>query len=122
MTAKALSPMDQRGADVVRRKARGIIRQARRIVEQGAIDATHVNDDGQFPEEWDARRRRVALDMRESKRNAPVYIDVLTRRLESHEKLEASKNTGNLNLNVAVVNVVTTPPQYEEIEIEAVDK
>jgi hypothetical protein len=117
VTAKALSPMDQAGADLVRRKARSVIRQARKIVEQGAIDATDVNDDGELPVEWDARRRRVALDMRESKRNAPVYIDVLTRRLESHEKLEAAKAGGNVSLNVAVINVVR-PPAYEEIDVE----
>lgn len=122
MSEKRLSEIDQRSAAVVLRKERSIIRKARRVVERGAIDATAIDDDGPAPADWDARRVRVARDMRASKRNAPVYIDVLSGILDRHAKVEAAKAAAPVPLNIAVINVVQAPPSYEVLDVEVKDE
>ena len=125
---KALSKVDEQGVQAIVRKERKVIRKARKVVERGALDATAIDDDGNpvapgVLEGWDARRMRVAQDMRKAKRQAPVYIDVLTKTLESHDKLEAERNkAAPVQLNIGTINLVKAEdrPQYQVIDIEPV--
>ena len=107
------------GVKAIQQIERQVIRKARRVVEQGALDATAIDDEGPAPEGWDERRTRVARDMRQSKRNAPVYIDVLSRIVENHDKIEAARAGGPVQLNVGVVNVVQAP-NYPVIDVEVI--
>lgn len=113
----------------VQRIERKVIKRALKTIEQGALNATKVDDDGTGvddegnPVELSVREKRVAMDMRKSKRNAPVYIDVLTRRLESAEKADAMSNQGErAQLNIGTVNIVQAAPQYEVINVDAKEK
>lgn len=124
---KALSRPDELGLRAIVRKERKIIRRARLVVERGAIDASSIDDDGNPVASgsvagWDARRMRVAQDMRKSKRNAPIYIDVLARTLETHDKAEAEAGKGapiNLNFNAIIIPRL---PEYPVIDIDPVTK
>lgn len=106
----------------VTRVERKVLRKARRLVEEGAVNATRINDNGLDDQGseviLDEERKRIALDMRKSKRHAPVYIDVLLRRVESAEKAQALQGAGRGPLNVGVF-VHVAPPQYPAIEIAA---
>lgn len=121
---KALSPTTQAAIKAIAKVERKVIRKAMRVVEQGALDARTIDDDG-LPVEvlkpgdkpLSGKRLRVALDMRKPKRESPVYIDVLTRRLESAEKADAMSNQGSpVQLNVGTVNIVQAP-QYDVIDV-----
>lgn len=120
-----MSQLTKATGHALRHVERTAIRRAMRVVEQGAFDATSIDDDG-VPVglhgekvAGNPRRRRIALDMRQSKRNAPMYIDVLTRRLESAEKADALAAQGApVHLNIGVVNVVVAP-SYQTIDVTA---
>ena len=124
--SKALSSLD-RGVQAVLRVERKAIRKGLKIVEQGAIDATTIDNDGNpvdpaTPEQerLKGKRLRVAQDMRKSRRDSPVYIDVLTRRIESAEKADAMANQGSPRpLNIGSVTIVVAAPQYETIDVTA---
>lgn len=122
---KRLTKQDRREIAAVKSVERAIIRRARRIVEQGALDAAAITDEGLPVEEgltegWTAKRKNVATDMRKAKRAAPVYIDVLARQLESHDKIEAAKTAGAaINLNIGAINIVKAP-EYPVIDVTAV--
>lgn len=121
--SKSLSVLD-RGVQAVLRVERKAIKRGLKIIEQGAVDATGIDDAG-IPvspdvEPLKGRRLRVALDMRSSRRDSPVYIDVLTRRVESAEKADAMSNQGAPRpLNIGVVNIVVPQQQYETIDVTA---
>ncbi len=124
---RKLTKLDKEGIKAMERLERRVVRKARAIVEQGSVDATALTDEGTPVEEgltkgWSARRRNVANDMRKSKRNAPVYIDVATRIVETADKMEAAKSqAAPIQLNIGAINVVTAP-QYEVIDVTATSK
>lgn len=126
MSSRALTQFD-RGVQAVLRVERKAIRRGLKIIEQGAIDATTIDNDGNpvdpnMPETERLRgkRLRVAQDMRKSRRDSPVYIDVLSRRIESAEKADALANVGSPRpLNIGVVNIVVPQQQYETIDVTA---
>jgi hypothetical protein len=123
LSTKALSSLE-RGVQAVLRVERKAIRKGLKVIEQGALDATTIDNDG-IPVSPDAeplagKRLRVALDMRKSRRDSPVYIDVLTRRIEGAEKADALANVGAPRaLNIGVVNIVVPQRQYETIDVTA---
>lgn len=116
---KALRPLDQAGIRAGRAAERGVIRRAMRVVEKGALNATLINDDGLDDQGSEVilneRDKRVARDLRKSKRMAPVYLEVLLRRLESAEKIDAMRDQGPkvaLNIGkVVMVQAVAYPVQ-----------
>lgn len=112
---KALNRIDQAGVRAGRAAERQVIRRAMRVVEKGALNATLINDDGLDDQGSEVilneRDKRVARDLRKSKRMAPVYLEVLLRRLESAEKVDAMRDQGpKLALNVGKVVVVQAVP------------
>lgn len=125
--SKALAQADILGVRAIARKERKVIRKARLVVERGAIDASSIDDEGNPVERgaiegWDARRMRVAQDMRKSKRNAPIYIDVLTRTLDTHDKAEAERGKGApISLNIGAINICKLP-DYPVIDVDVVRK
>ena len=108
---RELSDVNQGGVLAIRAKERVVIRRMRRVVEQGALDATKIDDDGPAPEvgedekPWSRDRLRIAQDMRKSKRMAPVYLDHMQRKVDAHDDREAQK-TAPSPLNIGVVNIV----------------
>lgn len=121
--SKALS-VRERGMQTMLRVERLAIRRGLKVIERGAFDATTIDDEGNpvapDVEPLTGKRKRVALDMRQSRRNSPVYIDVLTRRIESAEKADAIANQGAPRpLNIGVVNIVVPQQQYETIDVTA---
>lgn len=124
---RKLTRAEKREVNRIKHLERQIIRRARQVVERGGVDATAIDDEGNevergVTEGWSARRRRVALDMRKSKRNAPVYIDVLTRIVENHDKAEAAKQqAAPIQLNIGSINVVKAP-EYPVIDVTATAK
>ncbi len=128
MSETALTKIDQLGMAVAKATERRVIRKARKIIERGIQDAASINDDGLDDSAADVlldehgrvdeRRRRIAKDLRKPKRDAPMYLDVSVRMLESHDKIEAARNHGprtQLN-NYTVINF--TPPTYETISLD----
>lgn len=115
MNETRLRPIDQAGVAAVRAVERKVIRRMRKLVEQGALDASLINDNGLDDQGSEVilneRRKRVALDMRKSKRHAPVYIDFMKARVESTERADALRDGPRLSLNVGVV-VEVRPAQY----------
>lgn len=110
----------------VRRVERKVVKKTMHMIERGVLDAAAIDNDGLPVGEAgqevvkDPRRLRVARDLRESKRNAPLYIDVAMRRLEQAEKLDALQDHGAMvQLNVGTVNIVQAPPQYQTIDVTA---
>lgn len=103
---KQLRKIDQVGMEAVRHAERRVIRKFRRLAEQGALDATLINDNGLNDDGSEVilseRRKRVAMDMRKSKRHAPVYIDFMKARVEAAEEADAMREGPKLNLNVGV--------------------
>lgn len=120
--SKALSVQEQ-STRAVQRAERKVIKRTQNLIERGVLDASRIDDDGMpvRPQDQevvsDARRHRIAMDMRQSKRNAPLYIDVGLRRLENAEKLDAAEKVGAMvQLNVGTVNIVQAP-QYDVIDV-----
>lgn len=106
----------------VQRVERKVIKRAMRLVEQGALNAARINDNGLDDQGSEVilneRDKRIALDMRKSKRLAPVYIDVLLRRIESAEKADALNGQAKAPLNIGVF-VQVAPREYPTVEIAA---
>jgi hypothetical protein len=107
------------GLAVIRNIERRVIKRALRVVEQGALNATLINDDGRDDQGSEVllseREKRVAMDMRKAKRFAPIYIDVLLRRVESAEKADALRAEGpRLGLNVGVF-VQVKAAEYQSV-------
>lgn len=126
MKMTALSERDKAGEAAVRFTERVVIRRMLRVIEKGALDATLVNDDGLDDQGSEVllneRAKRIARDMRKARRNAPAYIDVALRRLESAEKadaLRASNTRAPLNIGVFVQ---VAPPSYPSIDVSATVK
>lgn len=120
--SKALSTTEN-AMRAIRQVERTAIRRAKRVIERGAYDATKIDDDGlpvgEAGEEVvrNPERKRVAMDMRKPKREAPVYVEVMTRRLESAEKLDAASDQGQpVSLNIGVM-VVQQGPQYSTLDV-----
>lgn len=110
-----LSAIDQAGVKAGLAMERRVIRKAMKVVERGALNATMINDDGLDDQGSEVilneRDKRIARDLRKSKRHAPVYLEVLLRRLEAAEKLDAMKDQGpKLSLNVGKMVVVQAVP------------
>lgn len=106
-----LTKLDQAGIKAGRAVERKVIRRAMRVVERGALNATLINDDGLDDQGSEVilneRDKRIARDLRKSKRHAPVYLEVLLRRLESAEKIDAMRDQGPKQaLNIGKVVVV----------------
>jgi hypothetical protein len=121
--SKALSSLE-RGVQAVLRVERKAIRKGLKVIEQGALDATSIDDAGNpvapDVEPLTGKRLRVAKDMRLSRRDSPVYIDVLTRRIEGAEKADALAGNGAPRpLNIGVVNIVVPQQRYETIDVTA---
>ena len=119
-------PTDVASAEAVKFAEKVIIRRMLRVIEKGAMNATLVNDDGLDDKGQEVlatqREKRIAMDMRKSRRNAPTYIDVALRRVESAEKadaLRASNIRGPLNIGVIVQ---VTPPSYPTLDVTTMVK
>lgn len=108
--------LDLIGAEAVRHVERKVIRRMRRLIEEGAIDATRINDDGLDDNGSEvilsSQKKRIALDLRKSKRHAPVYLEVFYKRVEGSEKAIADRDAPRINLNIGSlvqVQAVTYP-------------
>lgn len=111
MKPARLNKLDQAGIRAGRAIERKVIRRAMKVVERGALNATLINDDGLDDQGSEVilneREKRIARDLRKSKRHAPVYLEVLLRRLEAAEKIDAMRDQGpKLALNVGKIVVV----------------
>lgn len=111
-----MNAIDRAGIKVGRALERKVIKRARQAVERGALNAARINDNGLDDQGSEVilseREKRIAMDMRKSKRNAPVYIEVLLRRTENAEKLSALRDQGpKVALNVGQV-VLVQPVAY----------
>lgn len=103
---------------------RKVIRRAQKIIEQGILDAACINDDGTDDDGvqlFAGKRKRVAMDLRETARNKKAYLEFALRRIEGAEKIEAAREQApkyQLN-NCVVINV--TPREYPEQEVSVID-
>lgn len=100
---------------------REVIQRMTQMLVRAAFDAFKINDDGlddDGNEVFDNRKRkRAAMDMRKSKRNAPVNIDFMARMIEVAKKADALKAQPKHNLNVGVV-VQVKVPEYETVMLD----
>lgn len=122
---KALT-VAEKGRQALRHADRRAIKKATKVIERGYLDATKVNDDGltnagtnPFEGEPDAEdRQRIAKDCRQSQRNAPVYLNLALRRVESAEKLDSLVDSGERTpLNIGQVVIVQAAPTYQSIDV-----
>lgn len=116
-----LAKTDQAGVRAVQLTERRVIRKALRVIEQGALNATRVNDDGLDDQDSEVilneREKRIAMDMRRSKRHAPVYLEVMLRRIESAEKADALRaQSAKPALNIGVI-VQVQGPEYPVLDV-----
>lgn len=98
---------------------RRVVRRALRKLEVAAERAMEIDDDGlSVPEPQ--RADHVAKDLRKSKRESPMYIDVLLRRTEFVEKLEAARETEGkgVQLNIGTVAVQVVVTEYPSMKID----
>lgn len=118
---KALRKIDQVGADAVRMVERKVIRKMRRLIEEGAINASRINDNGLDDQGSEVilneQAKRIAMDLRKSKRHAPTYLDVYYRRVEGAERADALRDGPKLNLNIGTLVHV----QAIQYPIKAID-
>lgn len=121
MIEKPLRKIDQDGFNAVRRVERNVIRRMRKLVEEGAINASRINDDGLDDQGSEVilneQAKRIAKDLRKSKRHAPVYLDVYYRRVEGAERADALRDGPKLNLNIGTL-VQVQAIQYPVQQIE----
>jgi hypothetical protein len=124
--SKALTRREA-GIAAIRQVDRKAIRKAVNLVERGMLDASRINDDGRDDQGEDPfkglpdaeRRRRIAKDLRLSKRYSPVYIDVALKRIEGAERIDSiTDQAAPVSLNIGTVNVVV-PRQYETVDVTA---
>ncbi len=124
--SKALTRREA-GIAAIRQVDRKAIRKAVNLVERGMLDASKNNDDGRDDQGEDPfkglpdaeRRRRIAKDLRLSKRYSPVYIDVALKRIEGAERIDSiTDQAAPVQLNIGTVNVVV-PRTYEHIDVTA---
>lgn len=93
--SKALTPSERR-LEVARRIDERVRLKASRVVE-AAMAAAELNDDGtpvglgaDAPSQ-DTKQFRVAMDARKPQRDAPVYLTMARRVLDSYRAVEAAK-------------------------------
>lgn len=110
----------ERSVKVIKSAERKAIRKARRIIEDGVVQAAALTDDGVVLKEPTDVQLNVARDLRQSKRNAPAYLEFALRMTETADKIAAAQNQGApVALNIGVVNIVQgAPPAYPAIEAE----
>lgn len=105
--------MDQAGVAAVRFVERKVIRKMRRLIEEGALNATLINDDGLDDQGSEVilseQKKRIARDLRKSKRLAPIYLEVCHRRVEAAEKADALRGQERQPLNIGLVVQVQIP-------------
>lgn len=75
------------------------------------MGAPEVDENGQFPASWSPRRRQTASDARNGKRDAPIYIELAAKMLDSYNRKEASRPPPSPTLN-ADVRVYIDAPTY----------
>ncbi len=97
----------------------------RRLVEEGAINASRINDDGLDDQGSEVilneQAKRIAKDLRKSKRHAPTYLDIYYRRVEGAEKAEALRDGPKLNLNIGTlvhVQAINYPVQQIDHKVD----
>lgn len=116
-----LRPIDERSKQAVLAVERAVIRKMRRYVEQGALDASRINDNGLDDSGSEVflneRRKRIAMDLRKSKRHAPVYLDVYKARVEAAERLDAERAAPRGDLNIGVF-VEVKPVIYPTLALD----
>jgi hypothetical protein len=113
--------IDKVGAAAVRAVERKVIRKMRRLIEEGAINASLINDDGLDDQGSEVllseQKKRIARDLRKSKRHAPVYLEIYNRRVESAERVDAMRGQDRQPLNIGVV-VQVALPEYPVLQLE----
>lgn len=120
---KALSKKehDAMGARFLRNSEREIIRRMRHRIEKGILNASLVNDDGLDDQGSEVilneREKRVARDLRKSRRNAPVYLEFQLRRVEGAEKAELLRDQPKVSLNIGTL-VQVQPVAYPVVQID----
>ena len=116
MAREALPPQVASLERVRRRE----MRKLRKVVEGGIDLASSIDNDG-APVAPNAREKHIALDWRQPKRLAPFYLEAALRRLEAHERLEASqKEAAPVMLNIGTINIVRAQ-EYPVIDITVKD-
>lgn len=119
--SRPLTKREEAGVAAVRFVERKVIRRMRRLVEHGALNATRINDDGLDDQGSEVllneQEKRIAMDLRKSKRHAPVYLDVHLRRVEAAEKADALRDQPKTNLNIGVF-VEVRAPEYPTLRID----
>jgi hypothetical protein len=121
---KGESEIEKVQQQTLRLTERTVIRRAKKLIEQGVLDAASINDDGTDDngvQLFEGTRRRVALDLRQTARNKKAYLEFALRRIEGAEKIEAAREQApkyQLN-NCVVINV--TPREYPEQEVGVID-
>jgi len=92
------------------------VRRALRRLEDAAELAQCIDDDGRAVPEPD-RLVHVAKDLRRSKRLAPYYIDILTRKEEAAAKIAAaSAQPPAVQLNIGTVQIVAATYPRQKID------
>lgn len=118
---RELSKIDQAGVAAVRFVERKVIRKMRRLIEQGALNASRINDDGLDDQGSEVilneQEKRIARDLRKSKRHAPIYLEVYHRRVEASEKADALRTGDRPALNIGLV-VQVQMPEYPVLRLD----
>ena len=108
-----MNEVQKAGVRAVLAVERKIIRRMRKLIEEGAINASRINDDGLDDQGseviLDEQKKRIARDLRKSKRHAPVYLQVFADRVEAAEKADAARAQDRQPLNIGMVVQVQIP-------------
>ncbi len=98
------------------RRREEVVEGMRELVEGGAMDAAGLGD-GEVPLGWEEKRVRVAQDMRKPRSRAPVWIEVMQRAVEGHDRVQAERTGRDVLLSIGSVNVVVGP-EYPKLVLE----
>lgn len=86
-------------------------------IEEADLIALERDEKGRIipPAGWTLAEFKAAIDARQAKKNAPMYLDLAQRNLEIEAKLAALKAPPQ-TLNIGAINIVR-PPEYDVIDV-----
>jgi hypothetical protein len=96
-----LKSMEERHAAMIRRVDERIRDRASRVLANAYL-ADSINDGDPMPEGWTPRMYRTALDARKCGKEAPVYLSMAAKTLDSFKRTEAVRPTAPPQLHADV--------------------
>jgi hypothetical protein len=114
--------MEERHAAMIRRVDERIRDRASRVLANAYL-ADSINDGDPMPEGWTPRMYRTALDARKCGKEAPVYLSMAAKTLDSFKRTEAVRPTAppqlHADVKVYVRGDLNIGANYKVVDVES---